>query len=536
MALLLRNGAMPQFKLRPTQFEQGRTFTIPAPYGGLNLRDDITALKPNEARVLENWLPSTGFLALRSGAAAHASSLGSGEVMTLAAFDYASSSKLIAGANGKLYDVSSFGIGTQIGIGFSENRWQTAVANNRVFLVNGTDAPQDYDATTLTSTSWTGSGLTIANLVNVALVRNRLWFCENDSADVWYAGIASVTGALTKFQLSQIASGGHCMAIGSWSRDAGDGSDDFTVFVMSTGEIIVYQGDPATTFAIVGKFAGAPPLGRRCLAKVGGELIVITRLGLLPVSAAIGGVALDLARIDPWGKIAPGIASDAALYGSNDGWSGTLHLGLLYINVPQTTGTLSKQYVLNTRTGAWTIFKGWNASSFASFGNSLYFGGQTGGVVRKVSGSSDTQVGVGTNEASLPLLLNSPLIENALDITAVANGAFTTPQNGYRTNMFTAVRPKFEATGNIFGKIGVDVDYLQSSLNTADVQLVSNASATPWGSAWGSAWANDEEATQTWFSTKGQGRAVAVALRLAAQTSDLRWFASDVLFKPGGIR
>ena len=154
MALLLRNGAMPQIKYRPTQFEQGRSTTIPAPYAGLNLRDDITALQPNEARILENWLPSTGQLSLRTGYAAHASSLGSGECKTLVGFEYATSAKLVAGANGKLYDVTAAGAGSQIGTGFSEDRWQHEVYNGRLFLVNGTDAPQDWNGTTPTSTSW----------------------------------------------------------------------------------------------------------------------------------------------------------------------------------------------------------------------------------------------------------------------------------------------------------------------------------------------------------------------------------------------
>ena len=514
MALLLRNGAMPQIKYRPTQFEQGRSTTIPAPYAGLNLRDDITALQPNEARILENWLPSTGQLSLRTGYAAHASSLGSGECKTLVGFEYATSAKLVAGANGKLYDVTAAGAGSQIGTGFSEDRWQHEVYNGRLFLVNGTDAPQDWNGTTLTSTSWSGSGLTITNLVNVALVRNRLWFSENNSADVWYGGIGSVTGTLTKFQLSQIANGGKAMAIGSWSRDAGDGADDMTVFVMSTGEIIIYQGDPATTFSKVGAYQGAPPIGRHCLFKVGGESLVITRLGLLPVSAAVGGVALDLARIDPWGKIAPGIASDAVLYGGNGGWMGRLHQGIVYINVPQTTGVLSKQWVLNTRTGAWTVFKGWNASSLAIYSNDLYFGAMTGGLARKVTGSSDAST----------------------NITTVANGAFIVPESSYRTNLFTCIRPRFEAIGTVSGQIGVDVDYVVGGLSGEPVEIVANPSTTPWGSAWGSAWGQEQEVVPTWFSAEGSGRAVAIALKTIGQSADLRWFACDLTFKPGGIR
>ena len=133
---------------------------------------------------------------------------------------------------------------------------------------------------------------------------------------------------------------------------------------MSTGEIIVYAGDPSTTFSIIGKYKGAPPLTVRPLFKVGGEVIIITRLGLLPVSAAIGGVNLDLARIDPWGKIAPGVAADAGLYGGNPGWHGEMHEGFVYVQVPQTAGALSKIYVLNTRTGSWSTITGILALGF----------------------------------------------------------------------------------------------------------------------------------------------------------------------------
>jgi hypothetical protein len=86
VTLLLRNGRAPQIKLRPTQFTQGRSITVPAPYGGLNLRDDITALKPNEARVLENWMATSGQLSIRPGFDRHVGSMGGGEVKTLASY------------------------------------------------------------------------------------------------------------------------------------------------------------------------------------------------------------------------------------------------------------------------------------------------------------------------------------------------------------------------------------------------------------------------------------------------------------------
>ena len=234
MAILLRNGRMPQIKHRPTQFEQGKSITLPAPYGGLNLRDDITALKPNEARVLENWFPGSGELTLRDGYDDHATGMGSGEVKTLAGYVGLTSSRLIACANGKIFNATSAGAATELATGLTVDRWQHVLYNNRLLMVNGADAPRDYNGTAIASTAWSGSGLTITNLVNIGLSRNRIWCCENSSADVWYASIGAITGAMTKFQLSQIASGGICMAIGSWSRDSGIGADDVTVFVMSS--------------------------------------------------------------------------------------------------------------------------------------------------------------------------------------------------------------------------------------------------------------------------------------------------------------
>lgn len=520
MALLLRNNRLPQLVHRPHTFEQGATRTLPAPYAGINLRDDLTSLKPNEARVLENWVSVSGNLGLRDGYDEHATGVGTGDVHTIAAFIGLTTSKMIASANGAIYDVTTAGTATRLATGFSVNRFQTALYNNRLLMVNGSEAPHDFDGAGMAATAWSGTGLTISNLVNVANVRNRIWFCENNSADVWYSGIGSITGALTKFQLSQIAAGGVCMAIGSWSRDAGAGADDATVFIMSTGEIIVYQGDPATTFSLVGKFAGAPPIGRQCTFKVGGDLIVITRLGILPVSAAIGasvvgdGIALDLTKINPWGKIAPGIVRDAVLHGSESGWSGLLHNGIVYVNIPQVAGALTKQRVLNTRTGSWSDFTGWPASSLCSFNHKIYMGGWDGRVLL-----------VGAND------------DEGAAITARSSGAFVVPtKRSDLNNLFTAIRPKVQTSGGVSGLVGVDTDYVLRSRIGEPVIVSSDVNNTPWGSPWGSPWGAQTRAEPRWFSITGEGRSVSVRFQATAQSSDVQWFATDIEFKPGGIR
>src|SRR5262245_36216125 len=138
MALLIpRGGQRPKFKFRPEQFEQGASLTLPAPYGGINLRSDITALQPNEARSLENWLPGAGQVDLRPGFGDHGTGVGSAEVKTLAPFVGYTASRLVAGGGGKLWNATTAGAAVELASGFSDDRWQTELYSDRLFFVNG---------------------------------------------------------------------------------------------------------------------------------------------------------------------------------------------------------------------------------------------------------------------------------------------------------------------------------------------------------------------------------------------------------------
>ena len=106
MALLLSRRQTPKVKWRPEIFQQGDTFTVPAPYGGINLRSDITALAQNEARVLENWDTTSGQLVMRPGFDQYAEGMGSAEVKTLAAFVGYSAIAGLAATGGKIYEIT----------------------------------------------------------------------------------------------------------------------------------------------------------------------------------------------------------------------------------------------------------------------------------------------------------------------------------------------------------------------------------------------------------------------------------------------
>ncbi len=223
--------------------------------------------------------------------------------------------------------------------------------------------------------------------------------------------------------------------------------------------------------------------------------------------------SLDFSVLDPWGKIAALIRTEAESHGAKPGWHGALHNGILYINIPQSAGILSKQIVLVTRTGAWSTYSGWNASSIRAFDNALYFGAQTGGLVRKVVKGDD----------------------NGAAVIATARGAFLTP-SGNRTNVFTAIRPRIQAQGDVAGFVGVDTDFFERPLIGNSVDLVRDIDTTPWGSPWGSPWGAKPEPIATWFSVNGDGRNAAVKLQVFAQSDEVKWLATDVLYRQGGIR
>lgn len=489
---------------------QGRPLPFPAPTAGLNTRDGVALLQPNEARVLENWLPDGANVRKRTGYTAQSTGAGVA-VKTLATHKGGAGEKLIAVGGGELWDVSGGAASSLHNGSYSDNVFLTAAYNGYLFGVNGTETPWRYDGSAHSATGFTGSGLTISNLINVAAVRNRLWFCESGSADVWYGGLGSITGALTKFQSSQLLDGGHMAAIGSWSRDSGDGMDDLTVFVASTGQVLVYSGDPASTFSLVGSYWMPRPIGRQCTVKIGGQLAILTVGGLIPLDAAMNGLAFDPMQLSTFGKVATSIQKDFDLYGSNPGWTIQSTGGLVYINVPTVTDSSAKQYVYNTRVGAWTLYTGLPINCMTEYDGDLYFGGYSNGDVWKHAGNND----------------------NGSDIVLTSRQSFQN-SGGFQSMQANLIRVDIAPEGDVTGKLGVDVDYISRPVSVPLVTLANAANLTPWGNAWGSSWNQKVASDSRWFSTQGFGRALSPAMVIYADAQKIEWYGTQLLVSDAG--
>ena len=361
---------------------------LPAPVGGWNALHSLANMPPEDCIECVNMVPRADSLTTRPGYTAHSSALG-GSVETLVTY-HGATDHLICSANSKLINITAGGTGTNLKTSLTNDRWYTTEFKNRLILANGADGVQDWDGSTLTATSI--SGATSADLIYPHNHKGRVWYVEKDSTSAWYAGAGSYAGACTEYDFGQFTTtGGDLLIIATITRDGGSGSDDYFAAIFTTGEVLIYGGDDpgsATAWELVGRFQVAQPLGRRAATQVGGDVVLLTIDGYVSLSAALLSGRYSEEEALSY-KISRAAKEAAQAYDSNFGWQG-IHvpeLSWYLVNVP-ISSTESVQHVRSTKTGGWCKFTGWDAASFTTYNNALYFGG-TDGKVYIIQGTSD---------------------------------------------------------------------------------------------------------------------------------------------------
>lgn len=493
--------------------------SIKAGIGGLNGRDALSAMDPTDAVILDNWDVIGGGLRPRTGYTSWSIDVGSGTapVEFLRQWSGGASRKLIAGCDGELWDCSDIGAATSLQDGFGSNRWNAAMFGGVLTLVNGIDGPQKYDGSVISAVTWTGSGLTATNLANVCVYRSRLYFVETGTLNCWYGGTGAIQGALDKFDLGQIvAYGGTLLAILTWTRDTGTGSQEFLVFVTSEGEILVYGGpDPADdTFTITNRFKVGSPLSDRSFVKVGGDQIIMTVDDWSPLSALLAaGFQMQQSALS--NKISQIQGDTATLYAGNFGWEAVHYPNgsRIIFNVPVFAATKQIQYVFNTVNGTWSSWSGINASCFAIYKDHLFWGSNDGRVYRGDDGNSD-------NGATI--ISDIQMAFSDLGYPGV-----------YKTNCM--VRPVFQADAAVSFSMIANVDY---SVNPPTSAIsTQGASVTLWDPVSWDAWTawNTAAAAQTaWYGGSGGGFTVGPRLSLSSKDINFTLMGFDVLFQAGG--
>lgn len=491
--------------------------SLAAPVRGLNDKDAIQDMKPEFALMLDNWVARSDYVELRAGSSSHATGVGAGAVETLMAYRSGTSSKLLAAGGGSIYDATATGaVGSALGSGYSNDRWQYVNVNGYILAVNGADTPIEYDGSAIANSIMTGSGLTTSNLIHVNVFKERVWFVEKDTLNAWYLPVKAITGTATVFDLSFVARrGGSLAAMMTLSRDGGDGLDDIAVFLTTEGEALVYQGtDPssASTWALVGIYYIGKPVGRRCFENYGAESIFIGEDGIFPVSAALREARTNdrLALSD---NIRNTFRREVDSHGDVFGWQPILYVAenLLLVNVVRTDG-VSVQYVMDTAAGGWSRFTDWQAKCFVDLDDVLYFGGSGGIVYKAYDGLSDS----------------------GSTITADCKTAYHYfGRDRARRKTFHMIRPILQSSGIPDAYVRLDFDFKSAAITTTPG--TGTSTGTPWGSAWGSPWSSSENTTDDWLGIEGDGYAASTVMRVATNNMTVRWIGTDYVYERGNI-
>lgn len=366
--------------------------TMPPPVGGWNEQDSLASMPPTDAVELVNWYPRPTHVETRPGSQ-QAYCVVSDTVYTLMKWQgltgtehliFTTSAgmwRLTSGVSGYTPPGSTPDLGTRtepihnwIQFGDGTNNWLMAF--------NGVDKPLFYNGSTYTLVDGVSSpaitGLTTTDIISAGMFKERVLLIRKNKLGFDYLPAGAAGGAASFFDLSSIAElGGYLMAIAVWSRDTGNGPDDYAVFLTSEGEAIVYEGtDPssATTWSLVGTFRIGKPLGRKCVLKYGASPLILTQSGIFPLESLLK-AGEERSKFAVSYKIQHAFTKAANAGYAYDGWGMTSfpEHDMLLVNVPTSDIGHSEQFVMNTITKAWCRFQGWNARDFLSFGRSLYY-------------------------------------------------------------------------------------------------------------------------------------------------------------------
>ena len=362
------------------------------------------------------------------------------------------------------------------------------------------------------------TGVDSSTFANVNLFKNRLYFVQKDTLKTWYLPVESIAGAASKLDFGSVArNGGYLQAMGTWTIDAGQGVDDYAVWATNMGEVIVYNGtDPSdpTAWALKGVWQFGFVFSRRCFYKFGGDLLMLSQDGLVPLASALQSSRLD-PRVNLTDKIFYAVSQAADNYSNNFGWQSIYFAkpNMLILNIPTDEGC--QQYVMNTITKSWGQFTGIDAKVFELHEDNLYFGGD--GFVGKYW---DTNA------------------DNNTNINGSVQQAYSYFDSRGQLKRFTMVRPiLLTANGTPSVLCGINTDFdTQNSLGSVTFNPI--GALGTWGTAtWDSStWGGGAlVVNKVWQGVTGIGYSAGVSLNVASQQIEVHWASTDYVMERGGV-
>lgn len=368
------------------------------------------------------------------------------------------------------------------------------------------------------------TGVATSDLSQVWSFANRLWFVEDGTKRAWYLPVDSIGGAASAFSLAGVFRLGGSLLMGSsWSQDAGDGLDDYCVFVSTEGEVAVYQGsDPssASTWSKVGVYRIGKPLGIKGLMHAGGDLLIATNIGLVSISEAISKDIKALAMTGASRQIQPlwldAVADRGGLPWEVMRWD---KRSMMIVSQPRSGIEYPAGcYVANMETGAWGYYTGWDTRCLISYADAVFFGANDGNVY---------EMEVGGRDDGAPYVCAYMSQFDHLDMPGVQKTALQ-------------ARAVFKSSGTFNYRLSASVDYVENLPSPPNSTPDTTASLWDVG-LWDSAIWNDNSAaivSNKWVSIGRTGFSHAVQIQITCGTSqrpNIEMLALDLTYVPGAV-
>lgn len=504
-------------------------YVIPAPTGGLNYRDPISMMPPTDALALTNFIPRQTGVELRKGWQYHCDTI-TYDIQSMFSYNALdpTNNKLFAAANGDIYDVTTSTASiAQSATGSTLNQWSTTqfatTAGMFLLAVSPGAGYWTYDSTG----GWiqrTVTGLP-ANPTSVAVFKNRVWFTVENSASVYYLDtVDAITGTCTEFPMGGLLrNGGSVRGLINWTLDAGLGIDDYLVVVGSQGDVGVWQGtDPSDPdkFSLRGVwYLGKVPKYGRFFTAYGGDVMVLSELGIVPISRLINGQFSEV-QPGPSQKVQSVLNPIITSLIDTQAWDVFLVPAedILVISIPK-SGTTFQQFAMNVNTGAWCDFSDIPMRCAAMLNGQLYFGTEDGYVAKAFYGSLDAVAVNGTGGDAIE------------GIVQTAFNGFGSPA---QQKKFSLARPIFIATDapSVLAQINTQFDFA----NVAGSPSFTVQQGSRWGTGyWNTAiWVGSQNSYQAWIGATGLGYYGSLRMKVRGEPGTI-FTSSHIMVEPGGF-
>jgi len=367
------------------------------------------------------------------------------------------------------------------------------------------------------------------NFVQSVVFKSRLWFVEKNSTRGWYMPVNSLYGTASSWDFGvRMRAGGDLRGLYNWSYDAGNGLDSLLVALSGSGDVVIYAGtDPTSiaTFGLKGTWSvGAVPAGRRLATDYGGDLLVMSLLGLVPLSKLVVGqpVVGGDRSVYLTDKVSNFFALAAAQNKALQGWQVVMNPAesALMLLLPTAQGAPCNPLVMPFASRTWWPYRDLPVFTAAPWQGQLYFG--------TVDGRVCVHAGY----------VDGVELANPDSYAAVQFSCLTGFNNlgSARQKRVQLLRPTVLAQSRSTVVQATARFRFDTSEPSAPSGTSSNTDSDAWDTAiWdASRWGGDYQPLDSFTGGAGVGRDVAIAIRGAAVSRTV--IASiDVFYDEGGL-